>query len=1522
MSCIFRKMVSVSLVFVLLLHMMVVPVMAETAETPALTEDSGELLAYDPFLYNNNASLQLADGGRGFGGSWTIQDSDTQLPGYQTETSEPPVYSNLTTAGGYATGGSSFKTAYRSMNVSNTGPFAEYVTSGGKIGKPGTTLWFSGMLRKNHYNRDHLSFGYEWNSMRLQAGYFGAEPTVTGTTYWSFQLDGVTYPSTVPIVTNEASFLALKVEYGTPNKVSLYVNPALNGGEPSVPSAQAETAADLSFSNVTFYAGNSPGKGLFDELRIGTSFGAVAPTAKDTSPPSAPVGVAAGTLLSTYLQLNWQASSDDDAVAKYQIYNDGAYLADTVTTGYDAAGLQPDTRYQFQVRAVDYAGNVSESSEVLDVTTPPETVDPVPGKLLAWEPFGAATGKLNGSGGGRGWKADWEVQDGNNSVPGYEVRDASPLTYPGLYQEGGYSAGGKSYLTAYRGLDLSPSGPFAELLENGKAGKHGKTLWFSALLRKDQNNNDELSYGNEYWQQGVQAGYFGSASNADGKRYWSLKIDNNVYRSNIPVIVGKPTLVLMRIDYNPTTLISMYVDPADFVSPPAQPDAIATSSADLTFLNMVYYGGSGPNQSSFDEIRIATKYSAALPTVLDTEAPQSPEGLTLQRATDTTLTLGWNAATDNVGVTDYQILVNGALKGTTSQTEFTVRGLTFKTNYSIILRALDGEGNASGESTPLQAATVEPADFTRYNFENGDMHGFKVFDGTAATVSLDSAFAYKGEGSVKVQFAGSASTGVVGVGIDRPDPRIHKNQTITFRVYIPADSKISALQPMIFGAGWTFNGGWADGANLKKGEWNTYSVDFTQGDSPSERLGFNIFANDPVTLWIDSITYSGYGEPDTTPPTVPAGLAVNAHTDTMVSLLWQAAKDYETTVTYDVFANDNMVGSTKGTAYSVLNLEPSKTYTFTVKAKDEAGNVSASSLPVSVVTDPPYTRLQGTPFGTEGIDANRDVTKAFDGDTSTSYAAMTGSGGYVGMDMGENQYKQITKIRFFVDGAKAADMKGGKFQGSALSADGGYDTLYTMRIQPAEGWNEVVIRNVKGYRYIRYMPAPGKDANVSELEMFGKDGDALPPSAPQGVTASNVKETRVTLSWNPSTDNYKVKGYRVYDGIRLAGFTEGTTWTIHNLDPNTPYSFTVRAEDEVGLISESSEIVPVTTAHASVTVQASFLNANDQVNIRGTVTSGNRKPVAVKVTDEYGRIVYVGQTVSGYTGQYVVSFTLPNATEGDYTVIVNSQGTMEGAVTTFVVDLTAPTGEVQLQQGAAFTGTTVVKAVLTGSDNGSGLAMMSVSWDGKQWSEEEPFVQEKSLNLPAGDGAHKLFVRITDKAGNVSTVFSDEIVLDMTKPVLTATSDKSVYDADHTVLLTCTSSDATSGIATAACTSSSKPAYTYNFGANTAAYNAVDRAGNRADTQVSFQVKITFDGLCRLVKQKVTNKKLADGICAIITIIKMKSANMSAATKNELRTKWFPQLIQEIDKNRTTLTPATADLLMKSVKGLQQLIAP
>ena len=101
---------------------------------------------------------------------------------------------------------------------------------------------------------------------------------------------------------------------------------------------------------------------------------------------------------------------------------------------------------------------------------------------------------------------------------------------------------------------------------------------------------------------------------------------------------------------------------------------------------------------------------------------------------------------------------------------------------------------------------------------------------------------------------------------------------------------------------------------------------------------------------------------DTEAPTAPTNLVASNITTSSLTLSWTASTDNVGVDSYLVYQNGLQIQTISGTSVSITGLSASTTYSFYVKAKDAAGNVSAASSTVNVTTlTPPDTQAPTAP---------------------------------------------------------------------------------------------------------------------------------------------------------------------------------------------------------------------------------------------------------------------------------------------------------------------------------------------------------------------------------------------------------------------------------------------------------------------------------------------------------------------------------------------------------------------------------
>ncbi len=145
--------------------------------------------------------------------------------------------------------------------------------------------------------------------------------------------------------------------------------------------------------------------------------------------------------------------------------------------------------------------------------------------------------------------------------------------------------------------------------------------------------------------------------------------------------------------------------------------------------------------------------------------------------------------------------------------------------------------------------------------------------------------------------------------------------------------------------------------------------------------------------------------------------------------------------------------------------------------------------------------------------------------------------------------------------------------------------------------------------------APTTDRwNMASIEVLPAVVDSQPPSAPTKLAAGTVTTTQVPLSWTASTDDQGVAGYRVFRGASQVGEPGGTSFTDNTVAANTTYTYTVKAFDAAGNVSDASEPVTVTTPAGDTTPPTVSMTAPEG----GATVSGSSVPLAATASDASG----------------------------------------------------------------------------------------------------------------------------------------------------------------------------------------------------------------------------------------------------------------------------------------------------------------
>ncbi|HZH18502.1 MAG TPA: carbohydrate binding domain-containing protein [Archangium sp.] len=562
--------------------------------------------------------------------------------------------------------------------------------------------------------------------------------------------------------------------------------------------------------------------------------------------------------------------------------------------------------------------------------------------------------------------------------------------------------------------------------------------------------------------------------------------------------------------------------------------------------------------------------------VIDTTAPSTPTGLAVATKTDRSVTLSWSAASDNVGVTGYDVFRNGTQVGSSPSTSYTDSGLTASTTYSYTVKARDAAGNTSATSTALSVTTLAP-DTTAPSVPTGltasgttsssvalrwtastdnyGVAGYDVFrNGTQVASVTGTSYTDTGlSPSTTYSYAVRAKDAAGNVSAASTALSVTTGAGNTTTVYYKKGFATPYIHFRPAGGTWTVAPGYAMPDSEVSG-YAKYTVNlgaatqleavFNNGSGTwDNNNGSNYFFPTGVSTFSAGTITPGAPVVDTTPPSVPGSLTSPSKTSSSVSLSWTASTDNVGVTGYLVFRNGTQVGTPTGTTYTDSGLAASTAYSYTVKARDAAGNTSAASTALSVTTS-----------------AGNSVTVYYKKGYTTPYIHYRPAGGTwtasPGVAMPDSEVAGYAK--YTVNLGAATQLEAVFNNGSGT-------------------WD-----NNGGLNY--FFPAGVQTFNAGTITAGAPSSDSTAPSVPSGLAAPSKTSTSVSLTWTASTDASGIAGYDVYRNGSLVGSPGSASYTDNGLSAGTPYSYTVRARDTAGNVSALSAALSVTTSTTGATV--------------------------------------------------------------------------------------------------------------------------------------------------------------------------------------------------------------------------------------------------------------------------------------------------------------------------------------------------
>jgi len=515
---------------------------------------------------------------------------------------------------------------------------------------------------------------------------------------------------------------------------------------------------------------------------------------------------------------------------------------------------------------------------------------------------------------------------------------------------------------------------------------------------------------------------------------------------------------------------------------------------------------------------------------LDTEPPAAPAVLSATNVGAGSVTLGWSAATDNVGVTGYKIYREEIEIGTTSTLGFTDTGRTPSTEYHYSVKAFDASNNLSDPVLLTVTTTADMADPTT----PGNLEG--VAGNQLATLSWDASTDDAAVTGYRIYREGALITTVT--ALNYTDSGLTNGTLYDYEVVaIDASGKSSApaavsvrpraltpalvridvgsTVPFVDSLGQTWS---ADtGFNTGIAETSTGAIAGTEDDGiyQTRRYDRSYGAEMKYTLPLADGEYElrlHFAEVWTGANGVPGARVFDVK-----------AEDQLVLDNFDIFANAGFA-----TAISVPIPVTVTGGQLTIEFLHGVNNPTLAGIEVYGLEGPPPDVEAPTTPGSFA------VTGTTQSSVSLSWAASSDNVG-------------VTGYRVSRSGNPIATIPGLTYTDTGLSAN----TLYQYSVVALDAAEN-----------------PSAAANVSGTTA----ADTNAPSTPGSLTGTPGNGI-ATLAWTASTDDGLVTGYRVYRDSVLLGTVTSTGFSDSGLTNGTAYIYEVRAVDSANNLSVPASVV-------------------------------------------------------------------------------------------------------------------------------------------------------------------------------------------------------------------------------------------------------------------------------------------------------------------------------------------------------------
>jgi fibronectin type 3 domain-containing protein len=475
---------------------------------------------------------------------------------------------------------------------------------------------------------------------------------------------------------------------------------------------------------------------------------------------------------------------------------------------------------------------------------------------------------------------------------------------------------------------------------------------------------------------------------------------------------------------------------------------------------------------------------------------------------------------------------------------------------------------------------------------------------------------------------------------------------------------------------------------------------------------------------------------DITPPSVPTNVAATALSANRIDVSWTASADASGVANYSVARNGTPLGTATSTSYSDTTAAPGTTYSYTVSATDNAGNVSAASAAVGATTPATSPLSAGTPVITRQASASNAIT-------SGSFTAHAGD----------------VVVAFF-----GSDGPGGVAQSFNTPTTTGLTWSLRKRANPissgtAEIWSAVASNTVTGtlsatrtvgsyWGSVTVVVFSNADTSTA-MTAAGGSGSNSAPSINLTTTRVGSQVWAAGGDWTNINPRVVGAGQSKVDEFMVTGF--GDYWSQRRVDPTvTPGVTTMNdtspsSSDLWNMVAiEISPVINDTTAPNAPTGLNAAATSFAHVHLGWNASTDNVGVVSYNVLRNGVALA----TVSGAITSYDDNALTPGAS---YTYTVTAADAASNAsAPTSVVSVTLPTVSLTVPTaGASLSG-----AVAVSANTVAGLAGVQFRLDGANLAAEDTTAPYGVTwdTTAATNAGHSLSAVARDSWGNVMTV--------------------------------------------------------------------------------------------------------------------------------------------------------------------------